>query len=155
MLTVYKCFIKPDLDYGDVIYDQPNLSSLDHKIELVQYNMALAITGAIRGTSKGKLYQEFVFESFKDRRWLRQSYYLYKIENTKQPLNLYDLIPPFHRSLWNTGCIYEPFCQTVSFKNPFLLCAIMEGNKFDPEIRNAETCFLLKNASKFHKIHKK
>ena len=57
LLTVYKCFVKPHLDYGDVIYNQRNLFSLANKIESVQYNLALAITGAIRGTSKEKLYQ--------------------------------------------------------------------------------------------------
>ena len=77
LLTVYKCFIRPHLDYGDVIYDQPNLSSLTNEIESVQYNPALAITGAIRGTSKEKLYQELGFESLKDKRRLRRLCYLY------------------------------------------------------------------------------
>ena len=36
LLTVCKCFIRPHLDYGDVIYDQPNLSSLANKIKSVQ-----------------------------------------------------------------------------------------------------------------------
>ena len=63
LLTIHKCFIRPHLDYGDVIYDQPNLSSLANKIESVQYNAALPITGAIRGTSKEKLYQELGFGS--------------------------------------------------------------------------------------------
>ena len=76
LLTVYKCFIRPHLDYGDVIYDQPNLSSLTNKIESVQYNAALAITGTIRGTSKEKLYQELGFKSLKDRRSLRWLRYL-------------------------------------------------------------------------------
>ena len=58
-LTIYKCFIRPHLDYGDVIYDKTNLSSLTNKIESVQYNAVLAITGAIRGASTVKLYQEF------------------------------------------------------------------------------------------------
>ena len=66
--TVYKCFIRSHPDYGDVIYDQPNPPSLVNKIESVQYNAALAITGAIGGTSKEKLYQELGFESLKDRR---------------------------------------------------------------------------------------
>ena len=39
--------MRPHLDYGDVTYDQPNLYSLANKIEPVQYNAALAITGAI------------------------------------------------------------------------------------------------------------
>ena len=55
LLTVYKCFIRPHLDYGDVIYNQPNLSSLTNQIESVKYNAALAITGAIRGTSKKEI----------------------------------------------------------------------------------------------------
>ena len=81
-----------------MIYDQPNLPSVANKIESVQYNAALVITGAIKGTSKEKLYQELGFESLKDRRWLRRLCYLYKIVNTKQPFYLYDLIPPFQRS---------------------------------------------------------
>ena len=52
LLTIYKSFVRPHLDYGDVIYDQLNNSSLSDKIESVQYNAVLAITGAIRGTSK-------------------------------------------------------------------------------------------------------
>ena len=92
-----------------------------------------------RGTSKEKLYQELDFESLKDRRWLRRLCYLYKIVSTKQPAYLYDLIPLFQRSLGNKGCIYEPFCQTMLFKNSFLWYAMKEWNKLDPNIRNAET----------------
>ena len=36
LLTIYKCFIRPHLGYGDVIYDQTNLSSLASKIKSVQ-----------------------------------------------------------------------------------------------------------------------
>ena len=57
----------------------------------------------------------------KEKRWLRWLCYSYKIVSTKQPTYPHDLITPFQRSMQNTGCIYEPFCQTVSFKNPFLL----------------------------------
>ena len=55
LLTIYKSFIRPHLDYGDVIYDQAYTASFHQKIESVQYNSVLAITGAIRGTSKEKL----------------------------------------------------------------------------------------------------
>ena len=78
LLTVYKSFIRPHLDYEDMIYDQPNLSSLANKIESVQYNAALAIKGAIRGTSKDKLYRELGFESLKYRRWLSAQNCKYK-----------------------------------------------------------------------------
>ena len=52
LLTIYKLFIRPHLDYGDVIYDQPNNNRLSEKIESILYNAALAITGAIRETSR-------------------------------------------------------------------------------------------------------
>ena len=51
LLTIYKCFVRPHLDYGDAIYGQLNLSSLANKIESAQYNMALATTGGIRRTT--------------------------------------------------------------------------------------------------------
>ena len=94
--------------------------------------------GAIWRTSKEKLYQELGFESLKDRRWLRRLCHLYKIVNTKKSSYLYDLIPPFQSSSRNRGCIYEPLCGTVSFKNSFLPYAIKEWNKLDSEIRSAE-----------------
>ena len=60
LLTIYKSFIRPHLDYGDIIYDQAYNTSFHQKIELLQYNACLAITGAIRGTSREKLYEELV-----------------------------------------------------------------------------------------------
>ena len=52
LLTVYKSFIRPHLDYGDIIYDQTYNTSFHQRLESLQYNAALVITGAIRGTSK-------------------------------------------------------------------------------------------------------
>ena len=49
------------------------------------------------------------------------------------------IFPPFQRSSGNKGCIYDPFCRTMSFKNSFLPYAIMKWNKLDSEIRNADT----------------
>ena len=68
LLTIYKSFVRPHLDYGDIIYDQPNNSHLSDKIETVQYIAALAIIGAIRGTSEEKFYQELRLEYLKDRK---------------------------------------------------------------------------------------
>ena len=56
LLTIYIPFIRPHLDYGDIIYNQAYTASFHQNIESVQYNSALAITGAIRETSKEKLY---------------------------------------------------------------------------------------------------
>ena len=56
MVTIYKSFVRPHIDYGDIIYDQPNNDSFCDMIERVQYNAILAISGAIKGTSQSKLY---------------------------------------------------------------------------------------------------
>ena len=72
LINVYKAFIRSHLDYGDIIYDQPNNDSFVRKLESIQHNAALAITGAIKGTSKERLYEELGLESFEKRRWYRR-----------------------------------------------------------------------------------
>ena len=67
LITIYKAFIRPHLDYGDVIFSQAFDNSFHQRLESIQYNAALAITGAIKGTSKEKLYQELGFESLQSR----------------------------------------------------------------------------------------
>ena len=56
LLTIYKCFVKTHLDYGDITYDQAFKNCFHQKAESLQCNAALAITGAIRGTSRQKIY---------------------------------------------------------------------------------------------------
>ena len=93
MITIHKYFILPHLDYGDIIYDQPNNESFCNLIERVQYNAVLAITGAIKGTSQLKIYNELGIESLKFRRWLRQLRVFYKIKTNQIPKYLYELLP--------------------------------------------------------------
>ena len=75
LLTIYRSFIRPHLDYCDVIYDQPHNEDFCSKIESVQYKAALSITGAIKGTSRDRLYQELGLESLSDRRLYRRLVY--------------------------------------------------------------------------------
>ena len=70
--TVYKAFIRPYLDYCDVIYHKIFNESWHRKLDMAQYNAALAITGAIRGTDTEKLYQELGLEPLRNRRKLRR-----------------------------------------------------------------------------------
>ena len=72
LLTIYKSFIRPHLDYGNVMYDQAYNVSFQQKVESIQYNAAVAITGTMRGTSKEKLFEELGLESLQHRRWYRK-----------------------------------------------------------------------------------
>ena len=79
MLTIYNCFVRTHLDYGDIIYDQAFGSSFHQKIESLQYIVDLAITGVIRKTSKEKIYHELGSESLKPTYWYRKLSYIFKM----------------------------------------------------------------------------
>ena len=93
LITIYKLFARFHLDYGDIVYDQTFNESFHQRIESMQYNGAIAITGAIRGTYSEKFYQELGLESLRSRRWLRKLCLFYKIYKNKSPSYLYNLIP--------------------------------------------------------------
>ena len=92
-ITIYKSFARPQLDYNDIIYDQTFNESFHQRIESIQYNARRGASGARRGTSSEKLYQELGLESLKFRRWLMKLCLFYKIYKNKSPFYLYDLIP--------------------------------------------------------------
>ena len=75
LLRIYKSFIRPHLDCGDIIYDKPNNESFKNKIENIQYKACIAITGAIQGTSREHLYHELGLESLADERLCRKLIY--------------------------------------------------------------------------------
>ena len=69
LLWIYKSFVRPSLDYGDIIFDKANNESFKSRIESIQYKACVAITGAIQGTSRERLYRELGLESLSDRYW--------------------------------------------------------------------------------------
>ena len=71
-MTIYKSFIGPHLDYGDVIYDRASKESCHKTLKFPKYNTAIAITGAIRGTSSENLSQKLGLETLKTKTWLRK-----------------------------------------------------------------------------------
>ena len=68
LLAMYKCFARPLLDYADIIYDKPCNEMFKGKLEVVQYNACLALTGAIKGTSREHLYCELGLETLNNHR---------------------------------------------------------------------------------------
>ena len=68
LLTMYKTFIRSQLDLVGVICDQANNFPFHEKLESLQYNPWLAIIGAISETSSEKLCQELGLEPLKSRR---------------------------------------------------------------------------------------
>lgn len=64
--------MRPHLDYGNIIYDQPNNEN----------NATHAIAVVIKGTSQGKFYSELGLQFLKFRRWFRKLSNFLKIKKT-------------------------------------------------------------------------
>ena len=82
LLAIFKSFVRPHLDYDDVIYDQSYNNTFHQKIESIKYKAALAITGATRDFPREKLHQELGLESLPQRRWYRKLCYFFKLKTS-------------------------------------------------------------------------
>ena len=94
LITIFKSFIRCHADYVDIIYDRAYKTLFHQNIGSIQCNAALAITGAITGTSRQKLYQELdIKDAAIERRWCRKLCCLFKIINKQPPSYLFQLVP--------------------------------------------------------------
>ena len=154
---LYKLYVRPHLDYGDVIYHIPAkvcefsqniiLPNLMEKLESVQYSAALAVTGTWRGTSRDKLYTELGWESLSSRRWSRRLTLFYKFVNNLCPEYIVDPIPPLHQSqyrLRDQDVIGRLRARTDKFKSSFYPNCLSEWNKLEPELRLAPSVAVFK-----------
>ena len=128
LITIYKALLRPLLDYGDIIYDQPHKESVCEKVESVQYKVALAITCAIQGTSREKNYQELGLESLRARRWYKRLSCMFKIRKEEAPNYLINLIPKIQQTtrtrinrMPTFHCRTDCFCFFFSFHSKRLV----------------------------------
>ena len=147
-LTIYKSFLRSHLDYGDITYDQEYNVSFHQKLESIQYNSAPAITGAIRGTSTEKLYNDLGLETLEKRRWYRKLCCFYKVYKSHSPKYLFNIIPVTVStfSTRNTDNIPQFKVKHNFFRNSFFPSAVIEWNKLDLNIRNSESLNVFKNS---------
>ena len=133
-----KAFVRPHLDYGDIIYDQAHNALFHQKLESLQYK---AITGPIRGSSREKLYQELGFESLQHRRWYRKLCSFCKVFKNNSPCYLFNIIPIRSPACSTGNQVNIPLFKTNHnfFKNSFLPSTIIEWNNLDPTLRNSDT----------------
>ena len=101
LLTIYKSFVRPHLDYGDILYDKPGNLNSGSKIEKVQYKACIAITGVIQGTSRERLYDESGLMSSSKRRWYNKLIFIYKIVNGILPDYLHSSLDFFSQNKYS------------------------------------------------------
>ena len=126
---MYKLLVRPHFDYCDVIYHVPpllgpngllSLNFLMERIEKIQYQAALAVSGSWKGSSRNKLYDELGWESLSYRRWHRRLSQLYKIHNNLTPKYLHHNLPGIrHYHEANTKTFHQIRCRTTKYCNSF------------------------------------
>ena len=90
---MYKAFVRPHLDYSDIIYDEAFNETFHQKLESIQYSACVALSEAIRGSSREKIYHQLGMESLQCWRWYRKRCLFYKIFKENKPVYLFNLIP--------------------------------------------------------------
>ena len=118
------------------------------KVERVQYQAALAITGAWNGSSRTKFYEELRWESLSDRRRCRRVLQIHKIYNNQTPYYLTDKLPPKSRSLFNgnnRNTFRSIICKPNKYMNSFFPDAIPSWNTFIAHFDDAPSFVTLKD----------
>ena len=147
LITLYKVFVCPHLDYGNILYDQAHNALFHQKLEFLQYNACLAITGAICGSSKEKRYQEIGFEYLQQCCWYRKLCSFYKIFKNESLHYLFNIILIRNSSYITRNHTNIPLFKTNHnfFKNSFFPSMINEWSNVDPNLRNSDTYGTFKN----------
>ena len=140
LMTIYNAFLRPLIDYGNIIYDQPQNESFCEKQKSVQYKAALAITGAIQSTSRDKIFQELGLESLKSRRWYKHLRCMFKIMKEEAPNYLINLFLKCETNTRTRNNSIPTFNRrTDCFKYSFFSSTLNDFFNLDPNIRNSES----------------
>ena len=139
--TLYISYIRPLLEYGDVVWDNCN-SALSDCLELIQKRAGRIITGAILRTSTEVLYKELGWTSLKERRKASRLGLLHKIVNDNAPPYLQECLPDTvgNRSrypLRNRDDIENLNVRLNVYENSFFPRTIVEYNNVDSDIRDS------------------
>ena len=140
---MYEAIVRSHLDYCDIIHHIPSkihqlplgmtLNILMEKVERVQYQAALAITGAWQGSCRSKIYEELGWETLSDRRKCRRVLQIHKIINKNTLSYLKDKLPPNCREMFS-GNIRTSFrtiiCKSNRYMNSFFPRGIATWNLF-------------------------
>ena len=158
--VIYKLYVRPHIDYGVVVYHMPDKESktfdsendtihpLMSIIESVQYEAACVVSGAWRGSSREKLYDDLGWESLNHRRNLRRLCMFYDIYKNDYPKYLscnIDICKPKNSMrLTKKNKLNNWPCRTTKFSLSFFPSSIKDWNALEEETRNAKNLNIFK-----------
>ena len=91
--TMYFSFIRPILEYADIIWD--NCFNYEKEnVEKIQIEAGRVVTGATKSCSRAKILQETGWDSLEKRHYKHRMVTFYKMVNNLSPPYLQNLVPP-------------------------------------------------------------
>ena len=139
----YTAFIRPLLEYGDVVWDS---CTQYEKYELgrIQHEAARIATGTTRLVSLDSLYSKIKRKSLPKRRHDHKLSLLFKMKNNLTPEYLSSLLPQnvgntSRYSLHNSDNLQGIFSRTAQYSNSFLPSTMRAWNNLPAEERQIES----------------
>ena len=151
LIQIYLSFIRPILEYADVIWDNCTIQEAN-LLESVQVEAGRIITGLRVNSSKTKLYEELGWEPLFRRREKHKLILMFKIINGLAPVYLSDLIHPYTENIHEYNLRHQvsldnfrlPFCNTVSYNKSFLPCTLRLWNSLPALTKSSPSVFVFK-----------
>ena len=146
--TIYLTFIRPILEYADVVWD--NCTNYEKQcLDKIQTETARIVTGATKFVFLHALFDEVNWEPLEARRMKHRFLLLYKMFNNLSPDYLSSLIPPTvnnisRYNLRNAHNIQTLDSRTTQYFNSFLSSSIREWNNLSLDVRNSDSIIIFK-----------
>ena len=147
--TIYFSFIRPILEYGDVVWD--NCTQQEKQdIEKIQIEAARIVTGTTKFVSINSLYEETGWETLETRRKNHKLTLFFKMINGLSPQYLLDLVPATidsssNYNLRNSNNIHLVNARTALYYNSFLPSVVRDWNNIPDDRRNVDSVIAFKN----------
>ena len=156
LVNYYKMWIRPHLEYGDVVFDKADKFRTEHNLvfgptrsnddfcvalESIQYQAARIATWAWKGSDIDKTYQLLGWESLEKRRTIRKLTELYGIFNDRSPNHLYEIIAPLKYREGTRKAATLELVNTRPNRKSFFSSTILDWNaldKLEKDIRKSE-----------------
>ena len=141
--TIYLTFIRPLLEYGDVIFD--NCTQYEkQELDKIQNEAARIATGTTKLVSLATLYNEICWETLELRRYNHKLTLFYKMMHNITPLYLSSLVPQSvsnlsRYNLRNSNDLQTIDARTNQFYNSFLPSSVRAWNNLSVEAKQCES----------------
>jgi hypothetical protein len=141
--TMYNAFVRPIMEYGDILWD--TASETDHQLDeldVIHNNAERIVSGATARCTTASLDHELKWKRLRDRRREHRLTLFYRVNNNKAPAYLGDLLPQrvqdrTHYGLRNRENLDIPRPRLLVHKNSFFPVTSREWNDLDDQVKDA------------------